>query len=92
MKSSEQRNKPRLRTIKGGSIMFGSAAAIDCIIRNMSDTGAALEVESPVGIPDDFTLLIRPEILKRRCQVVWRKERRLRPVPRFRRTKLNFRV
>jgi hypothetical protein len=43
----------------------------------MSDTGAALEVESPVGIPDDFSLLIRPEILKRRCQVVWRKERRI---------------
>ena len=74
---SEQRRSPRLRTIKGGSIMFGSAAAIDCIIRNMSETGAALEVESPIGIPDSFTLLIRPEILKRRCEVVWRTRHRI---------------
>jgi hypothetical protein len=74
---AEQRSSPRLRTFKGGSIMFGSTAAIDCIIRNMSDTGAALEVENPVGIPDDFTLLIRPEIIKRNCQVVWRTKRRI---------------
>ena len=74
---AEQRGGPRFRTIKGGSIIFGSAAAIDCIIRNMSDTGAALEVEIPAGIPDDFTLLIRPEIIKRNCHVVWRTKRRI---------------
>ena len=68
----DHRRKPRLRTIKGGSILFGTAAAIVCIIRNMSAIGAALEVESPAGIPDDFTLLIKPEIIKRDCHVVWR--------------------
>ena len=57
--------------------MFGPAASVDCIIRNMSEAGAALEVDSPVGIPDDFTLLIRPEIIKRTCHVVWRTERRI---------------
>lgn len=57
--------------------MFGSAATVDCIIRNMSDTGASVEVESPAGIPDEFTLLIRPEIIKRTCLVVWRKARRI---------------
>jgi len=66
---SEQRRSPRLRTLKGGSIIFGVAAAIDCIIRNMSVTGAALEVDSPVGIPDEFTLLIKPEFVKRNCRV-----------------------
>jgi hypothetical protein len=74
---SDQRRSPRLRTIKGGLIMFGSASAIECIIRNMSDTGAALEVKSLAGIPDRFTLLIRPELIKRRCYVAWRKGRRI---------------
>jgi hypothetical protein len=73
----EKRRSPRQRTIKGGSIMFGSAAAIDCIIRNMSNTGASLEVERPIGIADDFTLLIRPQIIKRSCHVVWRTKRRI---------------
>jgi hypothetical protein len=74
---AEKRRSPRLRTLKGGTIMFGSAASVDCIIRNMSDTGASLEVENPAGIPDEFTLLIRPEIIKRSCHVVWRTERRI---------------
>ena len=77
MGMGEKRRSPRFRTIKGGSILFGSTACVDCIIRNMSDTGASLEVENPAGIPDDFTLLIRPEIIKRNCHVVWRRERRV---------------
>lgn len=72
-----KRRSPRLRTLKGGSIMFGVAAAVDCVIRNMSETGAALEVESPVGIPDEFRLLIKPEFLKRNCRVVWRSAKRI---------------
>ncbi|HXD44330.1 MAG TPA: PilZ domain-containing protein [Pseudolabrys sp.] len=73
----EKRSNHRLRTFKGGSIIFGVAAAIDCTIRNMSETGAALEVESPVGIPDRFTLLIKPEFLKRDCRVAWRSAKRI---------------
>lgn len=73
----ERRATPRNRTYKGGSIIFGLAAGVDCVIRNLSDTGASLEVESPVGIPDDFTLLIKPELLKRRCQIEWRSANRI---------------
>ena len=73
----EHRGSPRLRALKGGSILFGTAAAIDCTIRNMSETGAALEVESPVGIPDDFDLLIKPERIKRNCRVAWRSAKRI---------------
>ena len=72
-----ERQSPRLRTLKGGSITFGFTTAIDCIIRNLSETGACLEVESPVGIPDDFTVLIRPEIIKRNCRVIWRHAKRI---------------
>lgn len=74
---SDMRHSPRLRTFKGGSIIFGVAAAIDCVIRNMSETGAALEVESPVGIPDEFTLLTKPEFVKRNCRVAWRSAMRI---------------
>jgi hypothetical protein len=74
---SENRRSARLRTYKGGSIIFGVAAAIDCIIRNMSDTGATLEVKNPSGVPDEFTLLIKPEFVKRNCQVAWRSANRI---------------
>lgn len=68
---------PRQRTFKGGSISFNHAAAIDCLIRNMSATGACLEISSPIGIPDEFTLIIKPEYLKRSCQVAWRTSTRI---------------
>lgn len=74
---SYKRQSQRLRTFKGGSIIFGVAAPIECIVRNMSATGAALDVDSPAGIPDDFTLLIKPEFLKRNCRVVWRSPKRI---------------
>jgi hypothetical protein len=50
---------------------------MDCTIRNMSATGAVLEVGSPVGIPDEFTLLVKPEFVKRNCRVAWRSAKRI---------------
>src|SRR5690349_2848026 len=54
----EHRTVPRRRLLKGGKISFGNGAAIDCTIRNLSESGAALEVDSPVGIPERFMLVV----------------------------------
>jgi hypothetical protein len=67
---------PRRRVLRASSIEFGGDA-IDCIVRNISETGAALEALSPLYIPDRFTLFVQADQLKRRCRVVWRKKRRL---------------
>lgn len=61
--------------LKAGTIEFGGGA-IDCTLRNISDTGAALDVVSPVGIPEHFTLKI-PHEMSREARVVWRKETRI---------------
>ena len=53
----QQRIAPRRRILKAGTIEFGGGT-IDCTIRNVSNKGAALEVTSPVGIPEAFTLII----------------------------------
>jgi hypothetical protein len=50
---------------------------MDCIIRNLSETGAMLEITSPIGVPSNFTLIIKPELLKRPCEVVWRSAQRI---------------
>ena len=70
----EHRIAPRHRVLKGASIQFGGGA-IDCTVRNLSETGAALDVQSPVGIPAEFTLVTDTE--QRQCRVVWRKEKRI---------------
>jgi hypothetical protein len=50
----EPRRSQRIRTFKGGSILFGTAPAIVCLIRNMSETGACLEIEGPSGPACEF--------------------------------------
>ena len=72
----ERRDKTRHRVLKAGTIEFGGGA-IDCTVRNFSDTGAALDVSSPVGIPEHFTLFIQAEGMHLPCTVVWRKEKRI---------------
>jgi hypothetical protein len=62
--------------LKAGSIEFGGGA-IDCSVRNLSETGAALEVVTPLFIPDQFTLSVRTDQFRRPCHVVWRKQRRI---------------
>lgn len=73
----EHRTAPRRRFLKAGRISFGGGAAFDCTIRNLSETGAALEVGSPVDIPERFTLVIAADHLRLPCRIVWRKETRI---------------
>jgi len=79
----ERRVFPRHRVLKAGSIEFGGSAAINCTIRNLSASGAALDVASPIGIPDAFDLVVAREAERphdhdrHRCRVAWRKEKRI---------------
>jgi hypothetical protein len=57
----ETRRAPRRPVLKAGSITFGGGA-IDCVVRNLSATGAALEVTSLVGIPDQFALIVAADV------------------------------
>jgi PilZ domain len=62
--------------LKAGTIEFG-CGAISCTLRNVSDTGAALEVTSPIGVPEQFTLAIPADDKRVPCRVVWRREKRI---------------
>jgi hypothetical protein len=73
----ERRSIARQRTFKGGTIKFGPAT-IDCVVRNLSSLGANLSVESPIGIPERFDLVVsRDHSHPRRARVIWRTERRI---------------
>ena len=73
---NEKRTVPRRRVLKAGTIEFGGGT-IDCTVRNLSNIGAALDVPSVVGIPDEFILIIPSDVLRFACHVVWRKATRI---------------
>ncbi|WP_375458328.1 PilZ domain-containing protein [uncultured Enterovirga sp.] len=73
----EHRRAQRHRTLKGAHIVFnGGASTIDCMVRDLSETGARLKIASPVGIPDQFMLSLdsgEPH----QCRVVWRRAKEI---------------
>lgn len=74
---SESRIAPRKRILKSGTIDLGAGGTIACAVKNLSETGAALEVSTPLFIPERFKLVIDTEHIDRPCEIVWRKEKRI---------------
>jgi len=72
----ETRIATRHRVVKAAIIRFGGIA-VDCTIRNLSTTGALLEVSSSVRIPAEFTLFVPSDGLRLPCALVWRTEYRM---------------
>ncbi|MDB5655315.1 MAG: hypothetical protein JWQ94_2928 [Tardiphaga sp.] len=72
----EQRAAPRYRVLKRGMIAFGGGG-IDCTVRNLSATGARVDVESAVGLPATFLLVIEADQFMRRGRSVWCTEQKL---------------
>jgi hypothetical protein len=72
----ETRIAVRHRVLKAATIKFGGDT-IDCVVRDLSITGAALEVSSQTGIPAKFILVIPGDALHLPCAVVWRTQYRI---------------
>ena len=72
-----RRKTARHRVLKGAHITFRShQATIDCTVRNLSDSGACLRVQSPIGIPDAFDLVLDSKSVVH-CRVTWRKAKQI---------------
>jgi hypothetical protein len=55
--SKQSRGASRQRVLFAAAIEFGTAS-IPCTIRNISETGAAIEANTPLWFPEQFTLRI----------------------------------
>jgi len=72
----ETRSAPRYRVIKPAHIEHGGDK-IACTVRDLSITGAALEVSDSTGIPAKFTLVVPEDGLRLACRVVRRTDFRI---------------
>src|SRR3954447_10853737 len=54
------RTTQRRPALDMGLIRFGDIS-MSCVLRNVSQGGAALDIGSQVGIPDQFTLIMLPQ-------------------------------
>ena len=70
--TDERRGAPRQRVLKGAHIVINDGfSTFKCTVRNLSETGARIKVESIVGIPDSFQLAM-DDGRKFACTAVWK--------------------
>src|SRR4051794_3450993 len=73
--TSEPRNSPRQRSLMGASLSFHNGrSTVDCLVRNISESGARLSVSPAVSLPQTIELLIPQKGTTRAARVVWRSE------------------
>lgn len=74
----DHRRAPRRRTLKGATIVFGEGNfTVKCLVKNLSDTGALLEMENTNEVPNTFRLAFEDRSGSKACTVAWRAEKRL---------------
>ena len=76
MSVTEKRAAPRHRVLKGGTIAF-DGSGVACTVRNLSSSGAAIDVASGVNLPPSFMLVIEADRFIRRCRPVWSNDKRI---------------
>jgi hypothetical protein len=72
----DQRTAARHRILRAATIEFGGST-ISCMVRNMSDAGAMLDVATTAEIPELFTLAVVAGGHRTLCRLVWRNEKRI---------------
>jgi hypothetical protein len=68
----ERRAVSRRRTFLKGVLTFNNGnSSEDCLVRDLTEAGALIELTHPVA-PSGFDLLIPSKSLRRSASVVWR--------------------
>lgn len=73
----DKRNSLRRPRNESARIVVNENCAIDCLLVNLSETGACLEIQSIVGIPEVFQLMINGDRILRTCHFRWALEGRV---------------
>lgn len=70
---SEHRTSLRIRSfLRGEVIHSGGASRTECIVRDLSELGARVEVPASVTIPEFFDLAVPQRHLMHRSRIIWR--------------------
>jgi hypothetical protein len=76
--TSDQRPSPRRRMLKTAIASYNDhKITMEVVLRDMSETGVKLKLNSPDPLPEHFTLYIELDGITVDCQVVWRRGREI---------------
>lgn len=74
----DARRAPRPRTLKGGRIVFKDGLFnYECVVRNLSTSGACLSLSNSDGVPNRFELHLDDRSPIQICEMVWRTQTKM---------------
>jgi hypothetical protein len=69
----ERRKVKRTRVLKGAKLRLRNSAVIDCVVRDLTNIGAGVEVVNTMDLPEEMDLTFNDSRTLRPCRRVWRK-------------------
>jgi hypothetical protein len=69
----ERRKIKRRRVLKGAKLRLGKASSRDCLVRDLTEAGAGVEVPHTIDLPEAVDLTLDAGGPPRRARLVWRK-------------------
>ena len=69
----ERRKITRTRVLKGAKFLLGKSSVRDCVVRDLTNAGAGVEVASTIDLPEALDLTFNSGRSFRQCRIVWRK-------------------
>jgi hypothetical protein len=74
MGGDEKRRTRRHRVLKDGRIItLDNYSVINCMVRDLSDTGARLKCGDQIAVPNEFRLQVGHEPTVRPARAIWRR-------------------
>jgi PilZ domain len=68
----ERRRYSRIRVQKAAKIVIGTASVLNCMVRDLSSTGARIEIQEAAGLPEAVDVTFDGGHTFRPCLVRWR--------------------
>jgi hypothetical protein len=69
----ERRKITRTRVLKGAKFLLGNSSVRDCVVRDLTNAGAGVEIPNTIDLPEALDLTFNSSRSFRRCRLVWRK-------------------
>lgn len=69
---AERRKSTRSRVLKSAKLVVDRSSIIDCVVRNLTNKGARIQIANKVDLPKDFEMTFDGGYSIRQCRLVWR--------------------
>jgi methyl-accepting chemotaxis protein len=69
---TERRKLFRSRVCKRAKFVLGTSSVIDCLVHNLTDLGARVQISQTAALPERLTITFDGGRTLRSCRIVWK--------------------